>query len=38
MRPELVDQMNEIIDGLYEKHYEELYHQNAFREVTGKQL
>ena len=38
MRPGLVDQMNEIIDNLYETRFEELYHQNAYREVTGKQL
>ena len=38
MRKELVDQMNEILDDLYETRYEELYHQNAFREVKGKQI
>ena len=38
MRKELVDQMNGLIDDLYETRYEELYHQNAFREVKGKQL
>ena len=38
MRKELVDQMNELIDDLYETRYDELYHQNAFREVKGKQL
>ena len=38
MRKELVDQMNEIIDDLYENHYDELYHENAFRRVKGKQL
>ena len=38
MRKELVDLMNETIDGLYENHYDELYHENAFRRVKGKQL
>ena len=38
MRKELVDQMNRILDDLYENRYEELYHQNAFREVKGKQV
>jgi hypothetical protein len=38
MRPGLVDIMNEIIDNLYETRYEELYHQNAYREVTGRQV
>ena len=38
MRKELVDLMNEIIDDLYENHYDELYHENAFRQVKGKQL
>jgi hypothetical protein len=38
IRPELVDLMNETIDGLYENHYDELYHENAFRRVKGKQL
>ena len=38
MRPGLVDTMNEIIDNLYETRYEELYHQNAYREVTGRQV
>jgi hypothetical protein len=38
MREELVTQMNSVIDGLYETRYEELYHQNAFREVKGKQI
>ena len=38
MRKELVDQMNEIIDDLYDTRYDELYHENAFREVKGKQL
>ena len=38
MRKELVDQMNEIIDDLYENHYDELYHENAFRRVKGKQF
>ena len=38
MRKELVDLMNETIDGLYENHYDELYHENAFRQVKGKQL
>ena len=38
MRPELVTQMNEIIDKLYDERFEELYHQNAYREVTGRQV
>ena len=38
MRKDLVDQMNRILDDLYENRYEELYHQNAFREVKGKQV
>ncbi len=38
MRKELVDQMNQILDDLYKNRYDELYHQNAFREVKGKQL
>ena len=38
MRKELVDQMNKILDDLYENRYEELFHQNAFRQVKGKQL
>ena len=38
MRKELVDQMNEIIDDLYETRYDELYHENAFRQVKGKQI
>ena len=38
MRPGLVDEMNEIIDKLYDERYEELYHQNAYREVTGRQV
>ena len=38
MRKELVDQMNKFLDDLYENRYEELYHQNAFREVKGKQV
>ena len=38
MRKELVNLMNETIDGLYENHYDELYHENAFRRVKGKQL
>ena len=38
MREELVTQMNSVIDGLYETRYEELYHQNAYREVTGRQV
>ena len=38
MRKELVDNMNKILDDLYENRYEELYHQNAFREVKGKQI
>jgi len=38
MRKELVDQMNRILDDLYENRYDELYHQNAFREVKGKQI
>ena len=38
MRKELVDQMNKILDDLYENRYDELYHQNAFREVKGKQI
>ena len=38
MRPGLVDMMNELIDNLYETRYEELYHQNAYREVKGRQL
>ena len=38
MREELVDQMNTFLDDLYENRYEELYHQNAFREVKGKQV
>jgi hypothetical protein len=38
MRKDLVEKMNGIIDGLYENRYEELYHQNAFREVKGKQI
>ena len=38
MRKELVDQMNKLLDGLYENRYDELYHQNAFRQVKGKQI
>ena len=38
MRPGLVDMMNDLIDNLYETRYEELYHQNAYREVTGRQV
>ena len=38
MRKELVNLMNEIIDDLYENHYDELYHENAFRQIKGKQL
>ena len=38
MRKELVDQMNELLDDLYENRYDELYHQNAFRQVKGKQI
>jgi len=38
MRPGLVDEMNEIIDNLYDTRFEELYTQNAYREVTGRQL
>jgi len=38
MREELVIQMNGFLDDLYENRYEELYHQNAFREVKGKQV
>jgi hypothetical protein len=38
MRKELVNLMNEIIDDLYENHYDELYHENAFRRIKGKQL
>ena len=38
IRKELVDQMNGIIDDLYENRYNELYHENAFRRVKGKQL
>tara|TARA_B100001564_G_scaffold261546_1_gene223288 strand:- start:1635 stop:2402 length:768 start_codon:yes stop_codon:yes gene_type:complete len=38
MREELVTQMNGIIDGLYENRYDELYHENAFRQVKGKQI
>ena len=38
MRKQLVDQMNKILDDLYENRYEELFHQNAFRQVKGKQL
>jgi len=38
MREELVDLMNELIDDLYEKHYDELRHENAFRRVKGRQL
>ena len=38
MRKELVNLMNETIDDLYENHYDELYHENAFRRVKGKQL
>ena len=38
MRKELVDQMNRMLDDLYENRYEELYHQNAFREVKGRQI
>jgi hypothetical protein len=38
IRPELVDLMNETIDGLYENHYDKLYHENAFRKIKGKQL
>ena len=38
MRKELVDNMNKILDDLYENRYDELYHQNAFREVKGKQV
>ena len=38
MREELVDQMNEILDGFYETRYDELYHENAFRQVKGKQI
>ena len=38
MRKELIDLMNKTIDGFYENHYDELYHENAFRRVKGKQL
>ena len=38
MRSGLVDEMNEIIDKLYDERFEELYHQNAYREVTGRQI
>ena len=38
MRPELVTQMNEIIDGLYENHDGEIWYENTFRRVKGKQL
>ena len=38
IRKELVDQMNKILDDLYENRYDELYHQNAYREVTGRQV
>jgi len=38
LRPELVTQMNEIIDKLYDERFEELKHQNAYREVTGRQI
>ena len=38
MREELVTQMNGIIDNLYETRYNELYHENAFRQVKGKQI
>ena len=31
----LVDQMNEIIDDLYENRFDELYIQNSYREVEG---
>ena len=37
MRKPLVDQMNKIIDDLYDNRYDELYHENAFRQVKGKQ-
>ena len=29
MRPGLVDEMNEIIDKLYDERFEELYHQKC---------
>ena len=38
MRKELVNLMNETIDDLYENHYDELRHENAFRRVKGKQI
>jgi hypothetical protein len=38
IRSGLVDEMNEIIDKLYDERFEELYHQNAYREVTGRQI
>ena len=38
MRSGLVTQMNEIIDGLYENHYDELNHENVSRQVKGKQI
>ena len=38
MRRPLVDQMNGIIDDLYENRFEELYIQNSYREVEGTQI
>ena len=38
MRRPLVDQMNEIIDDLYENRFDELYIQNSYREVEGTQI
>lgn len=36
--PESVTQMNEIIDGLYENHDGEIWYENTFRRIKGKQL
>ena len=38
MRRPLVDQMNKIIDDLYENRFDELYIQNSYREVEGTQI
>ena len=36
--PNSVTQINEIIDGLYKKHEGEIWYENTFRQVKGKQL
>ena len=38
MREPLVDQMNKIVDDLYENRFDELYIQNSYREVEGTQI